>query len=56
MKPTRKFDARNSPVAWFVMLEQARTRHDFQAAARAQQKLRELGVEIRYLGAVGARR
>jgi hypothetical protein len=41
-------DYQRSPVAWFVVLEQARHDRDFERAAEAQRKLRELGVEVRY--------
>lgn len=38
----------DSPAAWFVMLEIARKRGDFEQAARAQRELKRLGVEVRY--------
>lgn len=41
-------DFRDSPVAWFVVLERARAGADFERAAMAQRELRRLGVVIRY--------
>jgi len=37
-----------SPAAWFAVLESARHAGDFELAAKAHKKLRELGVEVRY--------
>jgi hypothetical protein len=36
------------PVYWFVLLEQAIDRSDFEAAARAKQELERLGIRITY--------
>jgi len=38
----------NHPVYWFVVLETARERSDFSAAAHAQEQLKRLGVRVRY--------
>ncbi len=43
-----ELDYRNSPVAWFVVLEQARQKKDFETAAKAEQELRRLGVIVKY--------
>jgi hypothetical protein len=45
---SQKLDYRESPVAWFCVLETARNEGDFARAATAQRELRRLGVEIRY--------
>lgn len=37
---------RDSPVAWFVLLERARLRGDSDGVARALRELRRLGVDI----------
>jgi len=41
-------DPADSPVAWFVALEDARRRGDRSAERRAREALRRLGVTIRY--------
>lgn len=41
-------DYRNSPVAWFCVLEEARQKNDFERAALAKRELQRLGVQIRY--------
>jgi len=41
-------DDRNSVVGWFLELEVARERHDFEKAAVAKRELQRLGVEVRY--------
>lgn len=38
----------DSPVAWFVVLEQARQDSNFQLAAKATQELDRLGVIVKY--------
>ena len=43
-----ELDYRNSPVAWFVVLERARLKNDFETAAKAEQELRRLGVIVKY--------
>jgi len=48
MPVTRKIDYRNSPTAWFVVLEQARFEGDDERAEQALGELRRLGVEIRF--------
>lgn len=55
-KPKTPCPPEQSPVAWFVMLENARVRNDFEGAANAVRKLRALGVDVRYRPTVeGAR-
>jgi hypothetical protein len=50
-------EAENSPVAWFVMLERARTTGDFDREAEAIRELKRLGVTVTFSGnAGGARR
>jgi hypothetical protein len=41
------FDPTTSPVYWFVKLETAVEKGDFEAAAEAQRELRRLGVDDR---------
>lgn len=43
-------EIKNSPIAWFYVLEDARREGDFERAAQAQRELRRLGIEIRYKG------
>ena len=43
-----KFEYKNSPMAWFCVLEAARTQGDYVKAAKAQDELRRLGIEVRY--------
>ena len=38
----------DSPVAWFVMLETARAKGDFEKAAQAKRELERLGVFVKY--------
>ena len=45
---TTNEEIRNSPVAWFFELEDARRQSDFERAAYAQRELKRLGVEVRY--------
>lgn len=47
-KAKEKIDYENSPVAWFVVLEQARQGNDFERAAKARQELKRLGVDVKY--------
>ncbi|HQU42546.1 MAG TPA: hypothetical protein PK867_07020 [Pirellulales bacterium] len=42
-------DYERSPVAWFVVLERARAEQDYERAAEAMRRLRELGVDVRYV-------
>jgi hypothetical protein len=39
---------RDSPIAWFAVLERARQTDDFELAAEAQQQLKRLGVFVTY--------
>ncbi len=41
--------AEDSPVAWFVMLELALHRSDFELAAKARRELERLGVKVRII-------
>ena len=41
-------EAGESPTVWFAILERARLVNDFNLAASARTKLRELGVTVRY--------
>ena len=36
------------PIYWYVILEQARARGDYLAAARARRELARLGVRVSY--------
>lgn len=38
----------NYPVVWFCVLERARRANDFELALRAEEKLRYLGVTVKY--------
>lgn len=40
--------AREQPVYWFLILELAVEKGDFNAAAAAQRELRRMGVEVTY--------
>lgn len=40
----------DSPLAWFVVLDNARETNDFRRAAAAQRELERLGVVVRYVG------
>lgn len=39
---------RDSPTAWFVVLEDALVRGDYSRAAEAQRELERLGLSVRY--------
>lgn len=41
-------ETKDSPVTWFVLLEDARRRADFRRAAQAQEHLARLGVIVKY--------
>lgn len=41
-------DHQNEPTYWFVILEIARERGDFEGAAEAKQQLHRLGVCVSY--------
>lgn len=43
-----EIDYRNSPVAWFSVLERARLDNDFELAAKAKRELARLGVAVSY--------
>ncbi len=40
--------AENSPVAWFVVLEEARARNDQRGVDRAIRELKRLGVAVAF--------
>ena len=42
-------NAKRQPVYWFVVLEAAIERGDYQVAADAARELRAMGIEVRYL-------
>lgn len=39
---------KNQPVYWFVLLDTAIARGEYEAAARAVRELRRLGVRVQY--------
>jgi hypothetical protein len=39
---------KDSPTYWFVLLENARSRCDFELAAQARRELSRLGVQVTY--------
>jgi hypothetical protein len=41
-------DYRNSPVAWFCVLERERERNNFERAAEAVRELKRLGVTVKF--------
>lgn len=43
-----KPDCCNNAVVWFVVLEQARQKNDFERAAKAKRELERLGVVVKY--------
>ena len=47
-QPTTIPESIDSPTAWFAVLEAARLRNDFEAAAEAIRQLRRLGVTVRF--------
>jgi hypothetical protein len=52
---TADSEYRDSPVFWFVRLENARERNDYEQAAEAVRELRRLGMDIRFLPEGGKR-
>ncbi len=51
VKKTPDDEIKDSPIAWFYILEDARRQGDFERAAKAQRELERLGVHVRYAGA-----
>lgn len=47
-KTISEADFRNSPVYWFVRLENAREHENHERAAQAIRELRRLGVDVRF--------
>ena len=45
---TEESPVTESPVYWFVVLEQARASGDFERAAQAKRELERLGIRIHY--------
>jgi hypothetical protein len=43
-----KEEYRDSPVAWFCVLEQARLANDFEKAVEAKRQLERLGIVVKY--------
>jgi hypothetical protein len=41
-------DVEQCPSVWFTRLERAKNLNDFEAAAAAERKLRELGVTVKF--------
>ena len=37
------------PSVWFMILERAKESHNFERAAEAQKRLKELGVRVEYI-------
>ncbi len=52
---TTEREFRDSPVFWFVRLDNAREHEDHEKAAEAIRELRRLGVDIRFKPQRGAR-
>lgn len=49
MSPTNtKRDHRDEPTYWFALLEIAREKGDYEAAAEAVRQLKRLGVSVSY--------
>ena len=46
-EPTQR-EAATCPTAWFAVLERALREQDFETAAKAERKLRRLGVAVRF--------
>ncbi len=46
--PSTEAEVRDSPIYWFVVLEAARTRGDFDTAATAKRELDRLGIRLSY--------
>jgi hypothetical protein len=55
-RPPRAAPVTNSPVYWFVVLEQAKQDFDFERAARALRELERLGVRVSYFRPRGPRK
>lgn len=53
-KNIKGFEIKNSPIAWFYILEDARRHGDFNRAAEAQRELARLGIKIQYTHPKGA--
>ena len=49
VRPTQSDESyRDSPTAWFAVLEVARREQDFERAAEAVRQLKRLGVIVRF--------
>jgi hypothetical protein len=53
-KPKSDESWREQPVAWFVALEIARQKNDFEKAAQAHRELKRLGVNVSFSSAPSA--
>jgi hypothetical protein len=47
-------EVESSPTYWFTLLDGALRRGDLDAASSAHERLRELGVELRFVGGLRA--
>jgi hypothetical protein len=56
MPPKADTSFLDSPVVWFVELERARARHDYDRASESLRQLRRLGVIVRFLPTGGEKR
>lgn len=54
IKKPRNPNVEDCATAWFAMLDRARRVGDFERAAAAIRKLRELGVEVRFRKEAGS--
>jgi hypothetical protein len=48
MSPEIEREIHDSPIYWFALLEAARQKHNFAAAAQAKDQLERLGVSVKY--------
>ena len=46
--PNQNTDHLDQPVYWFVLLDSARDRGDYEAAAEAKRELERLGVKVAF--------
>lgn len=47
-KKRRPSPEKQQPIYWFAILDSARERGDFAAAAEAQRELEHMGITVRY--------
>ena len=48
----KKEDLNNDPLVWFCELKRAIQKSDFKVAATAQQELKRLGFDVKFIGRV----